>query len=86
MNDQKIENLLNLALDASQEEREKSEILETGYDAKERRWEVIIRYSGPLEMCIRDSGIGSPECDPGASGASPVMHPDLRMKIEKDRR
>lgn len=49
MNDQKIENLLNLALDASQEEREKSEILETGYDAKERRWEVIIRYSGPLD-------------------------------------
>ena len=50
MNDQKIENLLNLALDASQEEREKSEILETGYDAKERRWEVIIRYSGPLAV------------------------------------
>lgn len=30
-NDQKIENLLNLALDTPQKEREKSELLESGY-------------------------------------------------------
>lgn len=47
-NDQKIENLLNLALDATQEEREKSESLETGFDGEERTWQVIVRYSGML--------------------------------------
>lgn len=46
MDDQKIENLLNLSLDATQQEREKSESLETGYDAQNRTWEVIVRYSG----------------------------------------
>lgn len=53
MDDQKIENLLNLALDASQQEREKSESLEVGYDAAENRWEVIIRYSGDFLQVLR---------------------------------
>jgi subtilisin family serine protease len=48
MDDQKIENLLNLALDATQEEREKSESLEVGYDSESRRWQVIVRYHGDL--------------------------------------
>ena len=38
MASQKIENLLNLALDATQEEREKSLELEVGYDPVEREW------------------------------------------------
>lgn len=49
LSDQKIENLLNLALDASQEERQKSQILEVGYDAKDQMWEVIIRYNGEID-------------------------------------
>lgn len=49
MNDQKIENQLNLALDATEAEREKSEVLEIGYDPQERTWEVIVKYSGNLE-------------------------------------
>lgn len=49
MNDQKIENQLNLALDATEAEREKSEVLEVGYDPQERTWEVIVKYSGNLE-------------------------------------
>lgn len=49
MNDQKIENLLNLALDASQEERQKSQILEVGYNAQDQMWEVIIRYNGKFD-------------------------------------
>jgi hypothetical protein len=49
MNDQKIETLLNLALDATPAEREKSSILETGYDEKTDSWEVIIRFSGNPE-------------------------------------
>lgn len=49
MNDQKLENLLNLALNATPEERIRSEALNTGYDASDRTWEVIIRYTGNLE-------------------------------------
>ena len=46
---QKVENILNLALDASDEEREKSQQLEVGYHPEEREWELIIKYSGNLE-------------------------------------
>lgn len=48
MADQKIENLLNLALNASEEEREKSLELDVGYYPVARTWEVIIKYSGTL--------------------------------------
>lgn len=46
---QKIENILNLALDATPEERERSGELDVGYDPAEREWELIIKYSGSLE-------------------------------------
>lgn len=55
MNDQKIENQLNLALNATERELEKSPGLETGYDPQERTWEVIVKYSGSLESVIPDS-------------------------------
>lgn len=55
MNDQKIENQLNLALEATEEEREKSETLEVGYDPGERTWEVIVKYSGNLERIASDA-------------------------------
>lgn len=55
MNDQKIENQLNLALDATEEEREKSEVLETGYDPQERTWELIVKYSGNLERIASEA-------------------------------
>lgn len=44
MSNAKIENLLNLALDASPAEREKSFNLGTGYSPEEQTWEVIVRY------------------------------------------
>ncbi len=51
MEDQKLDNLLNLALDATKEELEKSEELDAGYNQNERTWEVIVRYSGtPQEL------------------------------------
>lgn len=40
----KIENLLNLALDASVNEREKSFQLGVGYSPAEQTWEVIVRF------------------------------------------
>ena len=46
MTNQKLENELNLALDASAQEREKSSGLETGYDPLEQTWELIVKYSG----------------------------------------
>ena len=51
--DQKRENLLNLALSASEEERLKSENLEIGYDPEDKTWELILRYSGNLDL-LRD--------------------------------
>ena len=41
--------MLNLALDATPEERERAEELEVGYDPKAREWELIVKYSGTLE-------------------------------------
>ena len=46
---QKIENILNLALEATPEERARSVDLDVGYDAGERAWDLIIKYSGSLE-------------------------------------
>ena len=45
---QKAENLLNLALDATKEEREKSLELEVGYQPADQEWDLIIKYSGNL--------------------------------------
>lgn len=52
MSDQKVDNLLNLSMDATPKEREKSENLNVGYDPETRRWDVIVKYSGP------ESGLG----------------------------
>ena len=41
MNDQKIENLLNLALDATENERERSLELDVGFDELTRTWEPV---------------------------------------------
>lgn len=55
MNDQKIENQLNLALEATEEEREKSVVLNTGYDREERTWELIVKYTGDLERIASEN-------------------------------
>lgn len=49
MNSQKIENLLNLALDATEEERIRSGDLQVGYNEVTNTWDVIILYSGALD-------------------------------------
>lgn len=49
MSNQKLENLLNLALAASPSELERSPALSTGYSPRERSWELIIKYSGSLD-------------------------------------
>lgn len=53
MSNEKIENLLNLALDATEQEREKSLDLDTGYDKEERTWEVIVKFGETEESLKR---------------------------------
>ncbi len=49
---QKADNLLNLALDVSGAERERTGDLNVGYDREERTWELIVKYSGDLESTL----------------------------------
>lgn len=52
-NDQKAENLLNLALDTPEAMREKSGQLNVGYDGEEKAWELIVKYYGDLREALR---------------------------------
>ena len=45
----KLENLLNLALSATEAEMQKSHVLNTGYSPVSKTWELIVKYHGPLE-------------------------------------
>ncbi len=46
MDNQKIENQLNLAIDATSEERRKSMDLNVGFDRETARWQVIVKFFG----------------------------------------
>lgn len=46
--DEKLENELNLALEMTPQEREKSLDLDAGYDKEEDRWEILFQYAGEL--------------------------------------
>ena len=69
MDSQKAENLLNLALDSTEEEREKSLDLQVGYEPEERTWELIIKYDQSkgaqrpelAEVIPLSFGFGKPE-------------------------
>ena len=52
MQNQKLENLLNLALSATKEERMKSSQLNVGYNTEEKNWELIIKFSGDLSAVL----------------------------------
>lgn len=56
MQNQKLENLLNLALDATPGERARSQELETGYNPAGQAWELIVKYSGSLDA-VRELGV-----------------------------
>lgn len=47
---QKIENLLNVSLSATRKELENSESLSTGFNWRDDTWEIIVKYSGTLEI------------------------------------
>ena len=76
MDNQKRENLLNLALDATEEERLKSVNLNVGYDPEEKTWELIVRYNGSLAS-LRDTGI---RVDELAAGYAVLVVPESLME------
>ncbi len=56
MTDQKLENLLNLALVTPENVREKSLNLNVGFEEQTRSWELIVKYNGNLDG-LRSAGI-----------------------------
>lgn len=52
MNNEKLDNLLNLALDATPRELEASPELSAGYDEENRTWQVIVKGSGGFQQIM----------------------------------
>ncbi len=48
MDSQKLEDILNLSLDSTMEEREKSQRLNVGFNEEEQTWELIVKFHGDL--------------------------------------
>lgn len=46
---QKLEDQLQLALETSEEDRERTEDLNVGFDGEARTWELIVKFNGSLE-------------------------------------
>lgn len=53
---QKLENLLNLALETPLEERRETLDLNVGYDEPTKSWELIVKYNGSLDF-LQDMGV-----------------------------
>lgn len=54
MANQKLENIMELALELSNAQRERSEQLNVGFSPKERTWELIVKYNGNIERVQSD--------------------------------
>ena len=54
MQNQKLEDVLILSLEATREEREKSGQLDVGYLEQEERWELIVKHNGSLQPLAGD--------------------------------
>ena len=54
MENQKLENVLNLALAATDEEREKSAQLNVGFSEESKTWELIVKYNGDISRLSGD--------------------------------
>lgn len=57
MDSQRVSNDLNLALNVTNEVREKTIDLEVGYDPEVNTWEVIVKYSGDLSVIREELNI-----------------------------
>lgn len=56
MNSQKYENMLNLALDIGESERQKTQTLNVGFDDVNKTWDVIVRYNQNIDF-LKDQGV-----------------------------
>ena len=74
---EKLELLLNASLEATPEEREKSGILQTGFDSLNRTWEVIVKYHGSL-LFLREISIGVEEL---LAGYAILTVPESKMGL-----
>ena len=74
MQNQKLEGVLNLSLEATGEEREKSRQLDVGYLEEEKRWELIreIQRKPAAAVWGSDTGRGTDcrLCDRDTTGIS----------------
>jgi len=77
MADEKLELLLNAALAATPAEREKSEILNVGFDPQEDSWEVIVKYHGDL-LFLEEQSIGVEEL---LAGYAILTVPESKMTL-----
>lgn len=77
MDSQKNENLLNLALDTPEAERERSLELNVGFDTARKSWEVIVKYHGSLQE-LAPRGIGVEEL---IAGYAILTVPESEMDI-----
>lgn len=77
MDSQKNENLLNLALQTPEEERERSLELNVGYDEQERTWEVIVKYHNSLQQ-LTSQGIVVEEM---IAGYAILTVPESKMEL-----
>jgi len=55
LNNEKMDTILNLSLDADESQRIKSDILNSGYDEETGTWEVIVKYHGDPTVIIQTS-------------------------------
>ncbi len=76
MDSQKIENLLNLSLSVSEEEREESPLLREGFDILNNTWEIIIKYQGDIERYASDLI----QIEPLIAGYAIVTLPDALLE------
>ncbi len=76
MDSQKIENLLNLSLSVSKEEREESPLLREGFDLLSNTWEIIIKYQGDIERYETDLI----QIEPLIAGYAIVTLPDALLE------
>ncbi len=47
---QKLEDILNLALETPEEVRRQTETLNVGFDEETKKWELIVKYHGSLDV------------------------------------
>ena len=52
--EQKRENLFNLALETPEQERERTENLNVGFDPAVRSWEMIVKFHGNLQAAVEE--------------------------------